>query len=230
MIYAAARLETPTPQAFAGRRELESGTAVLAAGPGRLDLLAEAADQTGLAAVQQAIGAELAGLSPDWAVTVRRATLDDDAVLLEFDRTGWTSTAGFPSAQAKAEERPQYFGGPRKPDFTLVAEHRGEVVGYVTVPPKGGFDEQAHVFGLFNLIVSAKVRRLGVGTALMLAAERFVLERGGRKISLTVLATNGPALTLYERHGYVIEGRRIAESLIDGHYVDDILLAKHLTP
>ena len=229
MIYAAARLETPTPQAFAGRRELESGTAVLEAGPGRLDLLAEAADEAGLAAVQQAIGVELAGLSPDWAVTVRRATLDDDAVLLAFDRTGWTSTAGFPSAQQKAEERTEYFGGPRKPDYTLVAEHDGAAVGYVTVPPKGGFDEQAHVYGLFNLIVSANARRLGVGTALMLAAERFALEHGARKLSLTVLATNEPALTLYQRHGYVIEGRRIAESLIDGRYVDDILLAKHLT-
>jgi ribosomal protein S18 acetylase RimI-like enzyme len=229
MIYAAARLDTPTPQAFAGRRRLESGTAVLEARPGRLDLLAEAANEAGLAAVKQAIGAELPGLTPDWAVTVRQATLGDDAVLLDFDRTAWTSASGFPSAQAMAVERTEHFGGPRKPEHTLVAVHDGEIAGFVAVPPKRGFAEQAHVFGLYNLIVSARARRHGVGTALMLAAERFVLERGGRKISLTVLATNAPALTLYQRHGYVVEGRLLAESLIDGNYVDDILLAKHLT-
>lgn len=229
MIYAAARIPTATPQAFAGRRQLDAGTALVEPGPGRVDLLVEAADQAGLAAVQQAIGTELAELSPDWAVTIRPATLDDDAALLELDRTQWTSESGFPSARVKAEERTSHFGGLRKPEHNLVAEHDGEIVGFVAVPVKGGFEEQAHVFGLFNLIVAAKARRLGVGTALMLAAERFALERGARKLSLTVLASNEPALALYQRHGYVVEGRLTAESLIDGHYVDDILLAKHLS-
>lgn len=228
MIYAAARLDTPTPQAFAGRRELESGSAVLTAGPGRLDVLAEAADQAGLAAVQQAIGAELAGLTPDWAVTVRTATPGDGPALLEFDRTAWTNTQGYPSALVKARERAEYFDGRRLPEHHLVAEHAGEVVGFVANPPKRGFEEQAHVFGLYNLIVAAKARRLGVGTALMLAAERFTLARGGRKLSLGVLATNEPALAFYQHHGYTVEGRLIAESRIDGRYVDDILLAKHL--
>jgi RimJ/RimL family protein N-acetyltransferase len=54
--------------------------------------------------------------------------------------------------------------------------------------------------------------------------------RGARKLSLRVLGTNAPAQRLYERHGYVTEGRYVDEFLIEGHFVDDLSMAKTLTP
>jgi len=43
-----------------------------------------------------------------------------------------------------------------------------------------------------------------------------------------VLASNTPAIRLYERHGHQVEGRYRDEFLIDGAYVDDITLGKFL--
>jgi RimJ/RimL family protein N-acetyltransferase len=36
-------------------------------------------------------------------------------------------------------------------------------------------------------------------------------------------------MRLYERHGFVLEGTLRDEFRIDGRFVDDVLMAKHLT-
>ncbi|MBM7493173.1 hypothetical protein [Micromonospora luteifusca] len=43
-------------------------------------------------------------------------------------------------------------------------------------------------------------------------------------------ARHGRPQRLYERHGYVVEGRHTAEFLIDGEFVDDLALAESLRP
>ena len=52
--------------------------------------------------------------------------------------------------------------------------------------------------------------------------------RGARKLSLRVLGTNATAMRLYERLGFQVEGTLRDEFCIDGRYVDDVLMAKHL--
>ncbi|GGO31585.1 GNAT family N-acetyltransferase [Micromonospora parathelypteridis] len=158
--------------------------------------------------------------------TIRPAAASDDEALLALHRTSWTAGSGFPSA--RSEEMSTYFTGRRKPETHLVAEQDGAIVGYVSVEPKLPFTEAAHVYALWSLVVSAQARRLGIASALLAAAEQVALERGATKLSLRVLGSNLPAQRLYERHGYVLEGRHAAEFLIDGEYVDDLALAKSL--
>ena len=43
-----------------------------------------------------------------------------------------------------------------------------------------------------------------------------------------MLGTNTAARRLYERAGYVVEGRLLGEFRIDGVDVDDLLLARYL--
>jgi ribosomal protein S18 acetylase RimI-like enzyme len=157
---------------------------------------------------------------------VRPATAADDAALLALDRVAWTPGSGFPSVRDR--EPAAFFNERRKPDDHLVAEVDGEVAGYVAVTAKGPFAESAHVFALWSLVVSVDVRRRGVATALLEAAERAAAARGATKLSLHVLGTNDAALRLYERHGYLVEGRHRDEFLIDGAAVDDLTLAKWL--
>ena len=71
--------------------------------------------------------------------------------------------------------------------------------------------------------------RHGVATALLQAAERRACDRGARKLSLHVLSTNPGAMRLYTRLGFEQEGVLRAEFLIEGRYVDDILLTRHLS-
>jgi len=62
------------------------------------------------------------------------------------------------------------------------------------------------------------------------AAERYSAERGKRKLTLRVLSTNAAAIALYERLGFTREGVLRNEFIINGGYVDDILMAKPLQP
>jgi ribosomal protein S18 acetylase RimI-like enzyme len=67
-----------------------------------------------------------------------------------------------------------------------------------------------------------------VATALLTAAEQRARERGARKLSLRVLSSNPDAIRLYTQLGFEQEGRLLGEFLIEGRYVDDLLLAKRL--
>jgi RimJ/RimL family protein N-acetyltransferase len=67
-----------------------------------------------------------------------------------------------------------------------------------------------------------------VATALLAAAEERARSRGARKLSLRTFSTNPDAIQLYTQFGFQREGRLRAEFLIEGQYVDDILLAKYL--
>ena len=83
--------------------------------------------------------------------------------------------------------------------------------------------------GVLGLAVAPEARRRGVATALLTAAEERARARGARKLSLRTFSTNPHAISLYTRFGFQREGVLRAEYLIDGQYVDDVLLAKYLT-
>ncbi|HEY2308634.1 MAG TPA: GNAT family N-acetyltransferase, partial [Streptosporangiaceae bacterium] len=68
----------------------------------------------------------------------------------------------------------------------------------------------------------------GAGASLLDAAEKQLRERGIRKLTLRVLGTNQAAIRLYERQGFAREGTLLEEFLINGRYVDDVMMAKRL--
>jgi RimJ/RimL family protein N-acetyltransferase len=86
----------------------------------------------------------------------------------------------------------------------------------------------AHVADL-GLMVAASHRRLGIGTALMLAAEDWAGRAGVTKLELHVFPHNAGAIALYEKLGYEREGlRRGQYASTDGRLRDVILMAKQL--
>src|SRR6185369_15590999 len=139
-------------------------------------------------------------------VAVRIARPGDEAALTRLDAAAWTPASGFPS----------------------VAELDGRLAGYIRVKPATTLRENAHVLGIVGLAVGPGDRRQGVGSALLAAAEQHARARGARKLSLRVLGTNETALRLYERHGFRREGTLRDEFLIEGRFVDDVLMTKHL--
>ncbi|HEX6076383.1 MAG TPA: GNAT family N-acetyltransferase [Micromonosporaceae bacterium] len=159
-------------------------------------------------------------------VRVRPAVPEDDATLLALDQVSWPPGTVFPSVLRRKTDR--FFNEHDFPDQHLVAEYRGQVVGYVKVRPVYPMPEGAHVFAIHGIVVAEHARGRGVASALLGAAEEHVRVRGGRKLRLGVLATNHTAYRLYERHGYLVEGRHRNEFLIDGEYVNDIQMAKWL--
>lgn len=162
----------------------------------------------------------------DYRVSVRVARDEDGEALSGIDSAAWTPASGFPSVKALAGA--SFFSDRHPPAAHLVAEADGTVVGYVRVAPVTPLPENAHVLGIAGLAVAPAARGRGVASALLAAAAQHARERGARKLSLRVLSTNEAALRLYERLGFNREGTLREEFLIEGRYVDDVLMARHL--
>lgn len=64
----------------------------------------------------------------------------------------------------------------------------------------------------------------------MVAAIGEARRRGARRLTLRVLGTNTGARTLYAACGFVVEGVRRGEFLLESEYVDDLLMAVALGP
>jgi RimJ/RimL family protein N-acetyltransferase len=110
-----------------------------------------------------------------------------------------------------------------------VAELDGAVAGDCVVTRHGpgppGF-EQSHS-GVLGILVRREFRGRGVGDALMretLAAchGKFAFVR------LSVFATNPRARALYERHGFVVDGRVRGAIRRAGRYIDEDLMSLDL--
>lgn len=114
----------------------------------------------------------------------------------------------------------------RRPEDVVVAEVDGHVVGYARVARHMRVVSNEHVLHFDALAVSPSARGRGIASLLIEAAIEEARRRGVRKLGLRALSTNSVALTLYDRHGFVEEGRLIDEiRLPDGSYVDDVWMA-----
>jgi RimJ/RimL family protein N-acetyltransferase len=89
-------------------------------------------------------------------------------------------------------------------DGGFVADADGEIVGMLHVQPSG------HGYAEIGMLVARDWRGKGVGSALMQAAIDWSRARGDiHKLSLGVFAHNAAAIALYEKFGFVEEGRRV---------------------
>jgi ribosomal protein S18 acetylase RimI-like enzyme len=123
------------------------------------------------------------------------------------------------------EQRPDArFFAHADPDDVLVAEEDGAVAGYVQVEPATPLATNAHVLEIHGLVVDPARRRRGIARALLDAAAEHARARGARRLRLRVLAPNTGAIALYRACGYEQEGLLRDEFLLDGRYVDDVLM------
>jgi ribosomal protein S18 acetylase RimI-like enzyme len=157
---------------------------------------------------------------------IRSARHGDDAALAALDRD--TLSWNVSPAPRPPAGRP-FFRGDHRPENVLVAMLDGEVAGYVEVAALIPLESNRHVLEVKGLAVGPAFHRRGAGRALLDAAAELARSRGARKLSLRVLAPNAGARAFYEACGYVVEGILRDEFLLDGRYVDDVLMARQLT-
>jgi ribosomal protein S18 acetylase RimI-like enzyme len=163
-------------------------------------------------------------------VEVRPARMADQAVLAELDVIAWSADAGFPSVfEETSGAGIAFFSASSPPEAHLVAELGGRVVGYIRLKPPTSLPENAHVIQVQGLAVHPDARRRGVAARLLAESERRLRGQGTARLTLRVLSTNHAAIRLYERLGFAREGALVGEFLINGAYVDDVLMAKRLS-
>ncbi|HEX6520932.1 MAG TPA: GNAT family N-acetyltransferase [Streptosporangiaceae bacterium] len=105
----------------------------------------------------------------------------------------------------------------------IVAEVAGELVGYVEVT--GGEFRRNHTTGYIVIGVLAVASGMGLGTCLLEKAKRWAVGHGLHRLELTVMAHNYRAIALYQRMGFVVEGRRSECLFVDGQFVDELYMA-----
>jgi ribosomal protein S18 acetylase RimI-like enzyme len=87
---------------------------------------------------------------------------------------------------------------------TFLAEADGALVGRLNVEDHWGCAE-------LGMLVHPDHRGRGVGIALMDACLGWCRDRGCHKVALDVFPHNEPAIALYRRFGFDVEGRRVRQ-------------------
>lgn len=160
-------------------------------------------------------------------VVVRRAVAADGAALARIDLATWGPLTS-PSPPPADPASYRFFGERTRPEDVLVAEVGGGVAGYVKVQPAAPLASCAHVLEVGGLAVAPRHQGAGVGRLLLEAAVDEARRRGGRRLRLRVLGPNAAARRLYDACGFVVEGVLREEFLLEGRYVDDVLMARDL--
>ncbi len=110
-------------------------------------------------------------------------------------------------------------------DRSIIAIGGGEVVGIGGLKP--GKNRRAHCGDVSLLAVHEAWQGRGVGTALMAAltdiADNWI---NLKRLHLTVFADNLPAIALYERFGFVVEGVKRADAFRAGGFADAKVMAR----
>ena len=128
-------------------------------------------------------------------IDVRAATPDDaDRIAALF------TDEGYPSGPSDIVERLGRYDSPYS--RVLVADHDGEVLGFVAVHALPRFEHSDRVLRVMALVVDAAVRERGVGGELMAAAEGVAREIGAAFVEVTAGRHRPDAARLYTELGY----------------------------
>lgn len=108
----------------------------------------------------------------------------------------------------------------------FVAEAEGALVGYVGAYG-GRCRRNRHCAEIVIGILQAYTGQ-GLGTRLLTRLENWAREQGLHRLELTVMVHNVPAVALYRKQGFFIEGLRRHSLCVDGQWVDEYAMVKLL--
>jgi RimJ/RimL family protein N-acetyltransferase len=105
----------------------------------------------------------------------------------------------------------------------VITEIDGQVVSMSNI--ECGRRQRCRHVGQVGISILAQYRRLGLGTSIMQAMINWAVAHPViEKLALGVWATNEPAFRLYQKMGFVEEGRKVREVKYACGYYDDCIL------
>jgi putative acetyltransferase len=110
--------------------------------------------------------------------------------------------------------------------YGLVASVKGEIVGHAALNLNPAYPRRKHAASL-GMAVHDEWQARGVGTALV----QQLIEIADKwlnisRLELQVYTDNAPALKLYKKLGFVIEGTHRKHVFREGEYVDSFSMAR----
>ena len=163
------------------------------------------------------------------SLEVRDATSADAAAIARIYNQGIEDRVATLETQTRTpEERAEWMAGrgPRHPVLVAV-DQSGAIAGWGSLNafnPRPAYD---HVVD-FSVYVAREQRGRGVGDALLGALEARARGVGYHKMVLAAFPSNAPGMRLYERHGFTTVGIYHEQGMLDGRWVDVIVMEKIL--
>ena len=113
--------------------------------------------------------------------------------------------------------------------FYLIAEIAGEIAG--TLSFSTGKRPRLQHAGEFGMTVLRRYWNRGIGSRMLAYLIDWARQTGTiRKINLSVRVDNLPAIHLYEKYGFVQEGRLTRELYLHGQFVDAYMMGLQIDP
>lgn len=161
-------------------------------------------------------------------VEITDATREHAAAIAEIYQGIEDRMATLETELRSSEERAGWLAARdvRHPVLTAV-DPSGAVLGWGSLNsfnPRAAYD---HVVD-FSVYVGRAHRGCGIGDALLGALEERARALGYHKMVLAAFPTNAPGMRLYERHGFQTVGIYREQGMLDGHWVDVIVMEKIL--
>jgi RimJ/RimL family protein N-acetyltransferase len=175
------------------------------------------------------IGAREYELKNGARVTVRIPTMQDAMQMIEIMRAvvaegPYTLTEPDEFDWTVMSKRQDISENLRHPGhLTLVAEVQGEVVGFLEF--LNGQRRRTQHSGSLSIFIQDGFRENGIGSVLIgtllgWARATPLIE----KVTLAVFSTNTRAIAVYEKMGFLVEGRCPHDMKINAEYVDSVLM------
>jgi L-amino acid N-acyltransferase YncA len=161
------------------------------------------------------------------AIAVRFASLDDAPAICAIYNQGIEDRLATLETELRdPDERRRWLGsrGPRHP--VVVAESGTQIVAWASLNsfnPRQCYDHVADI----SVYVERSWRGKGVGRMLLARLLELGRSVGFHKLVLACFPTNKPGVALYERMGFVSVGVYREQGLLDGQWVD-VLIMEHL--
>jgi phosphinothricin acetyltransferase len=169
---------------------------------------------------------------------VRLATLDDAAAICRIYNQGIEDRVATLETELRTpDERRTWLAsrGARYPVIVATAERAGEarepasptVAGWGSLNPYSAREAYRFVAD-FSIYVDRAWRGKGVGDVMLTRLEALAREHDFHKMVLSAFPTNTGGMALYTKHGFRTVGIYKEMGLLDGKWVDTIIMEKLL--
>ena len=161
-------------------------------------------------------------------ITIRDASPDDVPAITRIYNQGIEDRqATLETTLRSADERLEWLAGRGSRHPVLVAAQGEEVCGWASLNqfnPRPAYDHVADI----SVYVAREWRGKGIGGHLLRALDARARATGYHKLVLAGFPFNAAAVRLYQRHGFMTVGTYHEQGLLDGRWVDVVVMEKLL--
>ena len=159
---------------------------------------------------------------------MRLAVEADAAAICEIYNQGIEDRlATLETEQRTPEERRQWIKSRSARHPVIVAEDAGRVLAWGSLNPFNPREAYRHVAD-FSIYVERGQRGRGVGRVVLARLVELAREHGYHKMVLSAFPFNAAGMALYERLGFRTVGVFKEQGLLDGRWVDTIVMERLL--